>query len=65
MIKRHLGALLSVASMGGGELMEFSLERSYRSKNNRPHHLSQNNNVEYYTDEKGQIKRRKKTCQSR
>lgn len=23
MIKRHLGALLSIASMGGGELMEF------------------------------------------
>lgn len=59
MMKRHLGALLSVASMGGGELMKFSLERSYGGKSRPYRNHPQNNNVEYYTDEKGQIKRRK------
>lgn len=59
MRKAHLGALLSVAAMGGGELMRFSLERPYGGKSRHRHELSQNSNVEYYTDEKGNIRRRK------
>lgn len=61
-MKVHLGALLSVASMGGGELMKFSLEPSYGGGGNASNYKKrpQNDNVEYYVDGKGQLKRRRK-----
>lgn len=66
MMKHYLlTALMGSMMLSGGEMAKYSLERSYGGKKHRRHDLQQNNNVEYYTDEKGQLKRRKKPCQSR